>query len=326
MTRNRALVLAAAVTYVVLPLRVSDHWLSVLNLAAIAAVGAYGLNLLTGTCGQLSLGHAAFLGAGAYTAAVVGGPLPVWLGAAALVGALVGLAAGPLAVRVKGHTVAIVTLALVFVGQHVFRRWTWFTGGNAGRSDLPSPALPGTHDQGWFWLAWALVAVVAWLVANVMRSRSGRAMAAVRTSERAAAVMGVDVARTKVAAFVASGALAGAAGALYGSYRGYVGPQEWGLLVSVQYLAMVLIGGLGTLRGPVLGALFVTALPHAVDAVLDAGPSALVTEAQVTQLLFGVSIVAVVLVRARRRPRAAVLSGPAGPHVTGPAAPEVNTG
>ena len=291
---------AVAVAYAVLPFRVSDYWLSVLNLVGIAAIGACGLNLLTGYTGLLSLGHAAFLGVGAYTAAVVGGPVPLWLAAAAVLGAALGAALAPLANRLKGHTLAIVTLALVFVAQHVFREWTSVTGGNGGRSDLPSPALPGTHDQGWFWLVWALVALTWVAAANVVRSRTGRAMVAVRTSEAAAEVMGVDVRRTKLAAFVASGALAAAAGALYGSYKQYVGPEDWGLLLSIQYLAMILLGGIGTLRGPLLGAAFVTALPHLVDQVVETGPTSAVTAAQVTQLVFGLSIIAVVLVRARR--------------------------
>jgi branched-chain amino acid transport system permease protein len=185
------------------------------------------------------------------------------------------------------------------VGQHVFREWTAVTGGNAGRSDLPRVELPGTHDQGWFWLVWAVVGVALLVVRNVARSRTGRAMAAVKADEAAAAVMGVDVARTKAAAFVASGVLAAVAGALYGSYRQYVGPEDWGLLLSVQYLAMVLIGGAATLTGPVLGALFVTALPHAVDAVVETGPASAVTAAQVTQLLFGLLLVAAVLTEPR---------------------------
>lgn len=156
--------------------------------------------------------------------------------------------------RLRTHTLAIATLALVFVGQHVFREWTSVTGGNAGRSDIPSPALPGTPDQGWFWLIWPLVAATVLLVAVVVRGRLGREMAAVRSNERAAAVIGVDVARTKAAAFALSGALAAVAGALYGAYKGHVSPEDWGLLVSIQYLAMVLIGGIGTVKGPVLGA------------------------------------------------------------------------
>ena len=334
-----AAIAAALVAYLVLPLRVSDYWLSVLNLAAIAAIGAVGLNLLTGYTGQLSLGHAAFLGVGAYAGAVLGGPtvlggatgfglpLPVWLAGAALAGAALGLAAAPFAARLRGHTLAVVTLAMVFVAQHVFRHWTSVTGGNAGRADLPSAvaSLPGTPDQAWFWLLCPLVAATTLLVANVVRSRPGRAMVAVRQGEQAAAVMGIDVNRTKVVAFVASGALAAVAGALFGSYKHYIGPEDWGLLVSIQYLAMVLIGGMRTVAGPILGALTVTALPRLVEQVSGAvplvahGTGSGLTVAQLNQILFGVLILGFVIAeprglarlgfRARRCNRPAALAG-----------------
>ena len=296
--RRWAPLAAAVALYVVLPLRVSDYWLSVLNLAGIAAIGAAGLNLLTGYCGQLSLGHAAFLGTGAYVCAALGAPLPVAIGAAAIVGGALGLLLTPFAVRLRTHTLAIVTVALVFIGQHVFRVWTSVTGGNAGRSGLPSPHLPGTPDQGWFWLVWPLVAATTLAVAAIVRSRLGREMVAVRANEQAAAVIGVDVARTKAAAFALSGALAAVAGALYGSYKGYVGPEDWGLLVSIQYLAMVLIGGIGTLKAPVVGALFVTALPRLVEEVVHPAKAP-----QVTQIAFGLAIIAAARVTASRRQR-----------------------
>lgn len=285
---------AAALVYVVLPFRVSDYWLSVLNLAGIAAIGASGLNLLTGYCGQLSLGHAVFLGTGAYACAALDLPFPLAVVAAAAIGALLGLLLTPFAVRLRSHTLAIATLALVFVGQHVFREWTAVTGGNAGRSDLPSPSLPGTPDQGWFWLIWPLVGATLVLVAFIARHRLGREMVAVRSNDLAAAVIGVDVVRTKAAAFALSGALAAVAGALYGAYKGYVGPEDWGLMVSIQYLAMVLLGGIGTVKGPVFGALFVTALPRLVEEVVHTG-----TAAQVTQIVFGLAIVACALLRGR---------------------------
>ncbi len=289
---------AALLAYAVVPLRVSDYWLSVLNLAGIAAIGACGLNVVTGYCGQLSLGHAVFLGTGAYVCAAIDLPFPLSVAAAAVAGAVLGLLVAPFAVRLRAHTLAIVTLALVFVGQHVFREWTSVTGGNGGRSGLPAPSLPGTPDQGWFWLVWPLAGAAVLIVALVARSRLGREMVAVRANEPAAAVIGVDVARTKAVAFALSGALAAVAGALYGSYKGYVGPEDWGLLVSIQYLAMVLIGGIGTVRGPVLGALFVTALPRLVEEVVHTG-----TAPQVTQIVFGLSIVACTHVTARRRQR-----------------------
>ncbi|MCA1690945.1 MAG: branched-chain amino acid ABC transporter permease [Actinobacteria bacterium] len=307
------LLLAAAAVYVVVPLRVSDFGLTVLVLAGIAAIGALGLNLLTGYTGQISLGHAAFLGVGAYVCAGLGGslglPFPVWLAAAMLAGGLTGLLVSPFAVRFRGHTLAVVTLALVFVGQHGFRAWRPLTGGNAGRGDLPSPAMVEawslSREQGWFFLVWGLVAVVAALTANLVRSRIGRAMIAVREGEQAASVLGVNVAATKMTAFVLCGALAALAGALYGSYKQYVGPDEWSLLLSVQFLAMVLIGGAGTVSGPILGALLVTALPRVVEEVsgvvplLAEGTDRGLTAAGLSQLLFGVLIVVVVVAEPR---------------------------
>ena len=314
--RNVAVV--AALAYALLPFALSDFGLAVLNLAAIAAIGALGLNVLVGYTGVISLGHAAFLGVGAYACAAVGGsldlPFPVWLAVAASAGALLGLAVGPLAARYQGHTVAVVTLALVFVGQHVFRAWRPVTGGHAGRGDLPSPRLgpvdvadlgPLSPDQAWFWLLWGTVAVVAVLLHRVVRGRPGRAMVAVRSGEQEAAVVGVDVARTKVMAFAVSGALAAAAGALSGSYKHYVGPDEWSLLLSIQYLAIVLIGGAGTLLGPVLGAVFVTGLPRIVEEVGGALPFVAegtergLTVAQLNQLLFGLLIVVFVVAEPR---------------------------
>ena len=299
MTSRRTLALAGVVLlYAIAPLGVSDYWLAVLTLAGIAAIAALGLNVLTGVAGQLSLGHAAVVGVGAYTAASVGGPLPVWLAAALAAGALAGLATAPFALRLRGPSVAVATLAVVFVAQDAFRH----LGGSGGRSDLPSPSLPGSHDQGWFLLVWALVGACTVVVANVVRSHHGRAMAALRSGEETARVTGVNVARTKVAAFLVAGALAGLAGGLLGAYRGHVGPDEWGVFLSVQYLAMVLLGGPGRVTGPIAGALVVVGLPRVVEQVVHAGTSgglAGVTAAQVSQVLFGLAVIAAALVRAR---------------------------
>jgi len=320
--RRRAAWAAGGLAYLALPLVVDDYWLSVLVVAGITAVAAVGLNLLTGYCGQVSLGHAFFVGAGAYVAAVVGStaglPLALWLPAATAVGAALGAATGPFALRFSGHLLAVVTLAVLFAGQHVFRNWTWLTGGGAGRSDLPIASLGPfdlsalvvaghrlSFDQGYFWLVWAVVAVVVAASANLVRSRMGRAMVAVREDDRVAAVLGIDVARTKVTAFALAGALAALAGALHGSYRQYVGPEEWDLLASIEYLAVVLVGGLGTVGGPVAGALFLGAVPHLVAGVSGALPFVArgaepgVTVGQLDRLSFGVVIVAFVLAEPR---------------------------
>lgn len=312
----------AVAAYLVLPLRLDDFWLSALTFAGIAAIGATGLNLLTGYCGQVSLAHGFFLGLGAYAGAwaagLVGSDLLAWLPAAAVAGALVGAAVGPFALRLSGNLLVVVSLALVFGGQHVFRNWTALTGGSAGRDDLPLAHMGPldfsalevagrsfSFDQGYFWLVWALVAGVTVLALRLVRGRPGRAMAAVRHDDLAAAAIGIDVARVKVAAFALSGALGAVAGALYGSYRQFVGPEEWDLFLSIEYLAIVIVGGLGTVAGPILGSVFLGVVPRLVEEwaaiipLVDTAPGARITTGQLNRFLFGAVIVAFLLAEPR---------------------------
>ena len=228
----RAGLAALALVFLVAPYFLSDFWLSVLIYAGIAAIGAIGLNLLTGYTGQVSLGQAAFLGFGAYATGYLGTdlglPLPLWLAGAAIVGGALGALIGPLALRLRGLYLVIITLGLVFIAQHVFVNWDWLTGGPTGREtlapasigffDFNEPSLFGgtlTTDQSWFWLVWALVGLTALAAKNVVRTRPGRAMQAIRDRDVAAEVIGVSLARYKVGAFVISSALAGLAGALF---------------------------------------------------------------------------------------------------------------
>jgi branched-chain amino acid transport system permease protein len=273
---------------------VDPFWLSVLNYAGIAAIGAIGLNLLTGYTGQVSLGHAFFIGAGAYTAAAVGGdlglPLVLWLPAAALLGAAVGALIGPFALRLRGNYLAIVTLGLVFLGEHLFRNLDAVTGGNSGTSvtaeatlgplDFSAVTLFGDEyirNQGWFWLIWGLVGVVALLAKNIVRTRPGRAIQAIRDRDVAAEIIGVELGRYKVAAFAVSSALAALAGALYGAYQQYVSPDEWTLFLSIQYIAIIIVGGVGTVFGAVLGALFLGGLPAVIENYSDSIPGVATT-------------------------------------------------
>ena len=215
-------------------LMTDDFWLSVLDYAGIAAIGAIGLNLLTGYAGQVSLGHAAFIGLGAYTAGYLGSehdlPFLVWLPGAALMGAFIGAVIGPFALRLRGNYLAIVTLGLVFLADHVFRNMRDVTGGNSGRSveataaigpvDFADLSFGGENfslNQGYFWLIWGLVGIVALLAKNIVRTRPGRALQAVRDRDVAAEVIGVSLGRTKVWAFAISSALAAMAGSLLGS-------------------------------------------------------------------------------------------------------------
>ncbi|GAB3455771.1 branched-chain amino acid ABC transporter permease [Actinophytocola sediminis] len=266
-----------------------DFWLSVLIYSGITAIGAIGLNLLTGYCGQISLGHAFFIGAGAYCAALVGGeaglPLPLWLLASAAVGAVLGGLIGPFALRLRGHYLAIITLGLIFIGEHLWRNLRGVTGGNNGTSVLAQPTIGPvdlgaleiagesySRNQGWFWLVWVLVAIVALLAKNLARTRPGRALRAVRDHDQAAEVIGVRAGRYKIGAFMVSSAIAAMAGALFGAYQQHVTPDEWTLLLSIQYIAIIIVGGLGTVFGSILGAVFVGALPALIDEYSDAIP------------------------------------------------------
>ena len=278
--RRAAFLIAVAAVALVLPFQLGTSALTTVTFVVIAAIGATGLNVLTGYAGQISLGHAFFMAAGAYTGARLGADLgwsaALWIPAAGIVAGLCGALVGPLALRLRGLYLAIVTLSLVFIGQHFFFNMESLTGGPQGRAFPPvviggfdfSPgqvlrvgALQIDHNGLYYFLALALLAGATAFAWNVRRTRGGRAMLAVREGETAAAVMGVDVRRVKIAAFTVSALLAGVSGALYGSYLSFAQPGEWSLLLSIQFVAAVIVGGMGTVAGPLLGSAVVFALP-----------------------------------------------------------------
>jgi branched-chain amino acid transport system permease protein len=275
---------ALFVVWVLMPNQASDFWLNVLNRAGVFAIGAIGLNLLTGYTGQVSLGHAFFMAVGAYTWAEFGArhslPLLIWLPLAAVIGGVVGAVVGPFALRLRGNYLAIVSLGLVFIGTHIWNNWESLTGGASGVSgdraarigplNFAKLSIGGQHftlEQGYFWLIWALVALAALLAKNIVRSRPGRAMQAVRDRDVAAEVVGVSLFRYKVGAFVISSAIATFAGVLYGLYLGYLTPDQTslGLVLSIQFLAVIVVGGIGTIYGSILGAILIGALPKIIE-------------------------------------------------------------
>lgn len=270
----------------------ADTWLQLMGTACIYAIGALGLNLLTGLAGQVSLGHAFFMAVGAYTAAFFGHPegpllglgLPmwVWLPLAGIIPALIGVAIGPTAVRVRGLYLAIVTLGLVFIGEYLWRNWESLTGGSQAGRTFPTlqiklwkeeaPLVDFTADNTWtssegmgFLFLLVLVIVATVIAKNIQRTRAGRAFQAIRDRDVAAEVMGVDEFRYKLLAFGLSSAFAGVAGALLASYFGRTIPETWGLLLSVQFIAIILIGGAGTVSGTLMGSAFVIMLPRIVQ-------------------------------------------------------------
>lgn len=272
-------VLGLVVLYFVIPGQLTPADLGILTLCGIYAIGALGLNLLTGYAGQVSLGHATLFGAGAFAANWFGDrwDLPIWLylPAAAGVGFLIGCIIGPFALRLRGNYLAIVTLGLLFIGEHLFNTWRSVTGGNRGTASTELRATFGpldfedleiggtvyTREQGMFWLVWALVALVAILVKNIVRSRPGRALQAVRDRDVSAEVIGVSLSRTKIAAFATSSAIAAFAGGLFAVWKGYINSGDFGgqlgLFLSITFVAMIIIGGVGTVMGSIIGALVV---------------------------------------------------------------------
>lgn len=267
-----------------LPFALTDDLLIVLATGFVAAIGAIGLNLVTGYAGQVSLGHAFFLALGAYTSSVLSGDpdstrlkgfgitsLPVWLIASGLVAGLAGLLVAPLVARLRGLYLAIVTLGLVFIGEHLGKHWKQITGGVGVGRPAAVPELFGmqlgvdgayTKAQKLYFLAFVLLVIFGVLARNLVRSRTGRALAAVRDRDIAAEVIGVDVSRYKLIAFAVSSFYAGIAGSLLYVMIGFVEPSSFNLGLSVQYIAMILIGGVATISGSIMGALFITLLPR----------------------------------------------------------------
>jgi branched-chain amino acid transport system permease protein len=278
-------------------LPMGEFALAVWNFAGIFAIGTLALNLLTGYAGQVSLGHATFIGVGAYAAGFFGSnvqnggrhfPFLVWLLAAALVGALISAVVGPFALRLRGDYLAVITVGMLVTAEHLFNAWKDATGGPVGKGNLPSPSLtiwPGKtmvfsggedgkadffgfsyeRNQSYFWLIWALVAIAVIVAFNLVRSRHGRAMMAVRDRDLSAEAIGVELSGTKIRAFAICGALAGLSGALYGSYIQFVTPEFFGLTLSIQYVAMMIVGGAGTILGSILGAITIGGLDRVID-------------------------------------------------------------
>ena len=273
-----------------------SDWLRLLSTVCIYGIGALGLNILTGLAGQVSLGHSFFMGVGAYTAAWLGaapGPLAglglpmwIWLPAAGVVAALVGVAVGPTAVRVRGLYLAFVTLGLVFVGIYVFRNWAWLSGGSQSGREFPPfqlrlwkeevPLIDFTSDGSWFgiqlsgeaktfYFVLALLIVFVVLAKNLQRTRVGRAFQSIRDRDVAAEIVGVDEFGYKLLAFGISSFYAGVAGALLASFVGRTIPERWDLFLAVIFIAIVLIGGAGVVTGTLLGSVFVIILPRVVE-------------------------------------------------------------
>ena len=261
---------------VILPLSLHEYYLSIINLSLIAVVGALGLNILVGYTGQISVGHAAFMSVGAYTAAnlAVKLGLPFWitLPAGGLMAALIGAIVGIPSLRIRGLYLAIATLAGQLIIEWIINHTPAISGGAQASIQVPRPSLLGhelrTQGQLYFFLLFfAALAIVATL--NLVRSRIGRAFIAIRDQDIAAEIIGINIYRYKLLAFAISSFYAGVCGVLYTYYLGIANYEQFQIGVSIDFLAMIIIGGLGSVLGSILGAVFVTMLPIALRLAME---------------------------------------------------------
>jgi branched-chain amino acid transport system permease protein len=282
------------------PLWAGDYWLSQLGFVLIYAVAGLGLMVLAGFTGLASIGHAAFLGVGAYVETVLasrGWPFPLSMLVAAGLSAAVGVVVGLPALRVKGIYLAIATLSFGFIVEEVLARWESVTKGNAGIS-VPSPVFFGADlgsAEAFYFIALITCMLVTLGVLNLLRSATGRAFIAIRDSEISAQSMGIHLAGYKTLAFALSAAIVGLAGALYAHKLRFISPDQFGIAQSVDLLLLVVVGGLGSVHGAFLGAIFLITMPQLIALGKDWLPPAIGQATGLQAVVYGLVLMAFVL-------------------------------
>jgi branched-chain amino acid transport system permease protein len=285
----------------VVPQFATTYWLDVLNRIGIAIIGALGLNILVGYTGQISIGHAAFLAVGAYSTAIleINAGLPFYL--AIPLGALItsgfGLVFGIPSLRLRGLYLAIATLAAHFITTYGIVHWEGLTKGVLGMMVPPATVfgIPLDSDARVFYLIFALVIPATFFAKNLFRTRVGRAFIAIRDRDVAAGVMGVSLYHYKLLAFVLSSFYAGVAGGLMAHHSRILFPDSFTLLVAIDYLAMIIIGGLGSILGAIFGAIFMTLLPEVLKlgatSLTGVYPNAFGLIASTRDIVFGLAVI-----------------------------------
>ena len=283
------------------PYVVSGYVLSQLHFVLIYAIVGFGLMLLTGFTGQISLGNAAFLAVGAYATAFLAGrwglPFPLVIPLAGLLAALVGMVFGVPSLRLKGLYLAVATLAAHFVIEFVVTHWDSMTGGVNGIS-VPAPRLGPLEldgDRKLYYLTLPLAVGLLLFAKNLFRTKVGKAFVAIRDQDISAEVMGVHVFRYKLLSFGVSSFYVGVAGALLGYQARIISPENFPITVAIDYLGMIIIGGLGSILGSILGAIFITLLPEllrlAIAPLAGSFPQLTTLFASLKMGVFGLAIV-----------------------------------
>ena len=276
---ERASLAVFIVSLAVFPFAASPFALDLACQVFLASIGALSLMLLTGYAGQISLGHAGLIAAGAFTTGILAREIhaPFWitLPASAVTGIVLGFIFGLPSLRLRGLYLAIGTLALHFIVIYLGGEYETKRGFSTGIVIDP-PSLAGfqlTDGRAWYFVLLAAAALSLMLCINLLRSRSGRAWRAILARETVAEALGVGIASYKLLAFVISSSMTSVAGCLFAYYRGFVSVEAFDLFLAIQYIAMIIIGGMGSLLGALLGAAFVTLFPYAIEALLDLLPN-----------------------------------------------------
>jgi branched-chain amino acid transport system permease protein len=291
MRRHLALALLGAVIWALLPHVLSRHLTDLLVFTAIYTIAGIGVGLLLGHCGIVNLGQAAFYGIGAYSCAY----LTVELGWPSIGGFVVGavismaiaLIVGWPVLRLTGYFLALATLALSVIASSIFYEWDWLTGGELGIGGIPKLDLLGFKldtPGRFYYLAWGVAFVCMILVHNLVSSRTGLMVRGMRDSSEAAASLGIDLQWLRTRVFMLSALLGSIAGSLFAHYVSFTSVQSFTVDKSISFLLIPVLGGVRSLWGVVLGALFVTVLPEALSRIGD-----------IHQILFGLALVAVVV-------------------------------
>src|SRR4051795_3928330 len=275
-TTSRNFAILGVILIAFAPMVFSHYWLSISIQIGIFAIAALGLNILVGFTGQISIGHAAFFLLGAFTSAYISNtlPIPVFFAIplAGVITALVGLIFGLPAARLKGLYLVIATLAAQYILIDFFSRADWFSGGSVPASANPFSIFGYTFrgDRQYFYVVLAYLVVSFVLVTNLMRTRDGRALVAVRDHYLSAEIMGINLAKYRTLSFALAAFFAGLGGALYAHYQGVVSSEGFTIDRSILFLAIVIIGGLGSIMGTLMGAVFMVLLPEAMEAISSA--------------------------------------------------------
>ena len=292
------------------PFYLNNYWLGIMNLIGITLISVTGLNILVGYCGQLSIGHAGFMAVGAYTSAILSGklglPFPLAILCSGLMAGGIGLIFGIPSVRVKGFYLAITSIAAQFIIIYVINHWTALTGGFSGIT-VPYASIGGfifDTEGKQFYLIIGIAVICIFLAKNLARTRAGRAFIAVRDNDLAAEVMGVNLFYYKMLAFFIGCFLAGIAGSLLAHYYGSISTDNFKFENSILYVGMIIIGGLGTTLGPILGVsviqllqVGVTKMTPALQNAFPSIPSGFTTG--IAPIIFGLVIILFLILEPR---------------------------